>query len=261
MTSRKSKGASEDPVQRTKDRAKAVWPLYVPTVISGTGTIASIAMSNKISLRTNRSCRKRLRLDRERSRNTRRRWSSRSERTRSWRSVTRSLRRRSRGTTQQRRSCWGLGRCSAVSSTRSGTSCATWRPSSARRTRSTLRSSAICTSTLDVFYDSVGLPHTSHSNELGWDSDRLLELVFTTVLSEDGRPCIAFGLQLHQTHLTTHGLRLTNESVQERQRRPQDPHLGEVDPRVHCGLGRTILVEKLYDYYSKSTSATRPLSN
>lgn len=46
--------------------------------------------------------------------------------------------------------------------------------------------------TLDSFYDILGLPHTSTSGELGWDSDRLMELEFSTVLSEDGKPCLAF---------------------------------------------------------------------
>lgn len=45
---------------------------------------------------------------------------------------------------------------------------------------------------LDEFYDLVGLPPTAHSSELGWDSDRLMELEFSTVMSEDGRPCLAF---------------------------------------------------------------------
>jgi hypothetical protein len=46
--------------------------------------------------------------------------------------------------------------------------------------------------TLDEFYDKIGLSSTAHSSELGWDSDRLMELEFSTVLSEDGRPCLAF---------------------------------------------------------------------
>lgn len=46
--------------------------------------------------------------------------------------------------------------------------------------------------TLDEFYDKIGLSPTAHSSELGWDSDRLMELEFSTVLSEDGRPCLAF---------------------------------------------------------------------
>lgn len=46
--------------------------------------------------------------------------------------------------------------------------------------------------TLDEFYDLIGLPHTSMSCLIGWDSDRNMELDFSTVLSGDGEPCLAF---------------------------------------------------------------------
>lgn len=46
--------------------------------------------------------------------------------------------------------------------------------------------------TLDDFYNSLGLPTTSGSGKLGWNSDRLLELEFTTILSDDGVPTLAF---------------------------------------------------------------------
>jgi hypothetical protein len=46
--------------------------------------------------------------------------------------------------------------------------------------------------TLDEFYELVGLMSTSNSANLGWDSDRLLSLEFSTVISESGDPCIAF---------------------------------------------------------------------
>jgi hypothetical protein len=46
--------------------------------------------------------------------------------------------------------------------------------------------------TLSHFYDLVGLPHTSHSWDVGWTSDKLMGLEFTTVLSEDSKPCLAF---------------------------------------------------------------------
>lgn len=46
--------------------------------------------------------------------------------------------------------------------------------------------------TLDEFYDLIDLPHTSTSDKLGWDSDKLLELQFSPVLSPDGEPCLAF---------------------------------------------------------------------
>lgn len=46
--------------------------------------------------------------------------------------------------------------------------------------------------TLDEFYDLIGLDHTSVSNVIGWDSDKLLELKFSAVLGRNNEPCIAF---------------------------------------------------------------------
>jgi len=45
---------------------------------------------------------------------------------------------------------------------------------------------------LSDFYPMVGLPYTSSSDDMGWIDDRPFELKFTTVMSQDGRPCIAF---------------------------------------------------------------------
>lgn len=41
-------------------------------------------------------------------------------------------------------------------------------------------------------YILLGLPYTSHSSYIGWTSDRLLEMQFSTALADDGRPCITF---------------------------------------------------------------------
>lgn len=46
--------------------------------------------------------------------------------------------------------------------------------------------------TLDDWYYLIGIPYTSYSSEIGWKSGRLMELEFTSVLTEDGRPCLAF---------------------------------------------------------------------
>jgi hypothetical protein len=46
--------------------------------------------------------------------------------------------------------------------------------------------------TISHFYDLIGLPHTSYSWDVGWTSDKLVELDFSTVLSEDKKPCLAF---------------------------------------------------------------------
>ena len=42
------------------------------------------------------------------------------------------------------------------------------------------------------FYELVGLSPTSVSDNLGWDSDRLMELTFSAVVSDSGEPCLAF---------------------------------------------------------------------
>ena len=45
---------------------------------------------------------------------------------------------------------------------------------------------------LNDLYYILGLGATSYSDNVGWDSARLLELEFSTVLSQDGKPCLAF---------------------------------------------------------------------
>ena len=45
---------------------------------------------------------------------------------------------------------------------------------------------------LAEWQDMLGLTPTSVADDMGWHADRLMELEFTTVLAEDGRPCLAF---------------------------------------------------------------------
>jgi hypothetical protein len=44
---------------------------------------------------------------------------------------------------------------------------------------------------LSDFYFLIGLPQTAYSDEVGWNADKLLEIQFSTTLSDDGRPCIS----------------------------------------------------------------------
>lgn len=46
--------------------------------------------------------------------------------------------------------------------------------------------------TLSDFYYMIGVPPTSDSGRIGWESDKQLSLDFTSILCEDGRPCLAF---------------------------------------------------------------------
>lgn len=52
---------------------------------------------------------------------------------------------------------------------------------------------------LSEFYQKVGLPVTSISEEVGWNTDQLLELDISTILSTDSRPCIAIDFDLQPT--------------------------------------------------------------
>lgn len=44
---------------------------------------------------------------------------------------------------------------------------------------------------IDDWYEMIGLLPTSHSSEIGWTSDRLMDLSFTSILM-DGKPYLAF---------------------------------------------------------------------
>lgn len=44
---------------------------------------------------------------------------------------------------------------------------------------------------LSEFYDLVGLAPTNFSDTVGWNTNNHIEVLFSTVLSTDGRPCIA----------------------------------------------------------------------
>jgi len=49
---------------------------------------------------------------------------------------------------------------------------------------------------LSEFYSKVGLAPTSYSDEVGWNSDNLLELHFSSVMTPDDRPALAFNFHV-----------------------------------------------------------------
>jgi len=46
------------------------------------------------------------------------------------------------------------------------------------------------------FYDELGLPGTTWTDEVGWNTDHLLDLKYSTVISPDGRPCISIDFKV-----------------------------------------------------------------
>jgi hypothetical protein len=44
---------------------------------------------------------------------------------------------------------------------------------------------------LTEFYDEIGLPATTYSDSVGWNGNNQVEVIFSTTMSSDNRPCIA----------------------------------------------------------------------
>jgi Family of unknown function (DUF6353) len=44
---------------------------------------------------------------------------------------------------------------------------------------------------LSFFYEEIGLPPTPYTDSVGWNMNNHMEVVFTTTMSSDSRPCIA----------------------------------------------------------------------
>lgn len=45
---------------------------------------------------------------------------------------------------------------------------------------------------LEDWYWRIGLQNTTQAPHIGWTSEKLMELIFSAALTEDGRPCMAF---------------------------------------------------------------------
>lgn len=52
---------------------------------------------------------------------------------------------------------------------------------------------------LSQFYEEIGLPPTRHSEEIGWNTNNLLEVTFSATMSDDDRPCIVLDYMIGPT--------------------------------------------------------------
>jgi hypothetical protein len=50
--------------------------------------------------------------------------------------------------------------------------------------------------TLSEFYQHINLSPTSFSDDVGWNTDYMMTIIYSTVLSKDNRPCIAIDFDL-----------------------------------------------------------------
>ncbi len=52
---------------------------------------------------------------------------------------------------------------------------------------------------MEEWYYLIKLQPTSFSSDVGWNSDKLMALEFSTVLTDDGRPCLAFSYNYYRS--------------------------------------------------------------
>jgi len=50
---------------------------------------------------------------------------------------------------------------------------------------------------LSEFFDELGLAPTAYSDEVGWNPDKLVELMISTTMSQDNRPCLVVDFDPH----------------------------------------------------------------
>lgn len=187
-------GISDDRKERIKDRIKITWRLYIPTAISGTATIVCIAGSNRVGARKLLASQAALSVSQQLYSDYREKVIEQfgDKKEELVRAAVAEDRLKENPPPSQEVLVTGPGNvlCCEMFTGRYFTS----DMESLRKAQNDLNHKLVSQdyATMDDFYYMIGLKPTSYSGEMGWGSGRLMELQFTTVLTDDGRPCLAF---------------------------------------------------------------------
>lgn len=185
-------GISDDPVQRFKEQARLTWAFYIPPVTTGVITIGAIAYANRLG-----------------SKRTAAAISAYTVTERAFSEYRRKVIEEIGSHKEQvlrddivQREVGGFNTETVIISGTGDVVCCELHTrryfmssmESLRKAQNDINARVMSEMyvTLDEFYDLIGLRPTAHSGELGWDSDKLLELDFSAAMTDDGRPCIAF---------------------------------------------------------------------
>lgn len=185
-------GASEDPKQRLVERTKATWQLYIPAVGVGTATIACIVFANQIGTRRAAAMAAAYSMSEK---------AFSEYREKIIEKVGEAKEQEARDEiAQERVERNPLGSQVIVMNEREvlcfdqytgryfNSDMETLKQAQNKINYRMIRENY---ASLNDFYDCIGLDWVPTGDDLGWNSDAMLELSFTTVLSEDQRPCIA----------------------------------------------------------------------
>lgn len=187
-------GISDDPKERLKDRTKVVWKLYIPTAVSATSTIICIVAANRVETSKTLAAQTAFTVSQQlyseyRDKVVEQFGANKDQSIRDSIATERVLK-NPPPSNDILVSGPGNVLCCEQFTGRYFTS----DMESLRRAQNDLNAKLLSQdyATLYDFYYMIGLGSTSYSEQLGWKSDKLMELQFSTVLTEDNRPCLSF---------------------------------------------------------------------
>lgn len=185
-------GTPEDPKERLVERTKATWKLYVPAVGVGTATVACIIFANQIGVRRAAAMAAAYSMSEK---------AFTEYREKIVEKVGANKEQEARDEiAQERVERNPLGSQVIVMGDREvlcfdqytgryfNSSMETLKQAQNKINYRMIRENY---ASLNDFYDAIGLDWVATGDDLGWNSDAMLELSFTTVLSDDQRPCLA----------------------------------------------------------------------
>lgn len=194
-------GISDDRKERIKDRIKVTWKLYIPTAVSAGATIVCIAGSNRVGTRKLLASQAALSVSQQLYSDYREKVIEQfgEKKEEMVRASVAEDRIKGNPPPSQEVMVTGPGNvlCCELFTGRYFTSDV----ETLRRAQNDLNHKLVSQdyATLDDFYYMIGLKPTSYSGNVGWGSGRLMELQFTSVLTDDQRPCLAFDYNYTKT--------------------------------------------------------------
>lgn len=187
-------GISDDAKERLMDRTKVVWKLYIPTAVSATSTIICIVAANRVEASKTLAAQTAFTVSQQlyseyRDKVVEQFGANKDQSIRDSIAQERVLK-EPPPASDILISGPGNVLCCEQFTGRYFTS----DMETLRKAQNDLNSRLLSQdyATLYDFYYMIGLGATSYSEQLGWKSDKLMELQFSTVLTDDGRPCLSF---------------------------------------------------------------------
>lgn len=189
-----NEGVSDDPKERVKDRIKVTWKLYIPTAVSAGVTIGCIVGSNRVGTRKLLASQAALSVSQHLYSEYRDKvieeFGSHKEQAVRDKIVEDRIKANPPPSAE-----------TLIIGDRDVLCCELFTGryfscdmETLRRSQNELNQKLFSQdyATMDDFYYMIGLKPTTYSGNIGWKVGKLLDLQFSTVLTDDGRPCLTF---------------------------------------------------------------------